>query len=242
MTCFCQTELTAADLDSLVPPVRAHFDGEHPELGLTENAIRNYLEAEERLTGPTERLDVIGEIDVVPIGPEALDDIAVFLDTEVFAGNPAWAACYCMFFFLGGRANAGWGDRTWRQNRDDQLERVASGRTTGALAYVDGKLAGWCNATARSEFPGFSDGEDGGVASVVCFAIAPPYRGHGLSRRLLDGAVQHFAAAGFRRIEGYPVREPRDQYGAFPGPLDLYLGSGFRITSEEPLVVARDLR
>jgi len=242
MTCACQLELTAADTETLVGPVKAHFDEAHPDLGLTETSVRNYLEGEDRGTGPTERLERVGEIEIRPIRPDRVDDVARFFDYEVFAGNPAWSSCYCMFYFRGGGANPDWGDQTWQDNRADQMNRIVRGRTTGTLAYVDGRLAGWCNATARDQFPGLSDGTDEGIASVVCFAIAPPYRRHGLATRLLEGAIDMLTEQGFRRVEAYPVREPSSELAAYHGSLELFERLGFEITSEEPLTVGLELQ
>ncbi|HLF42199.1 MAG TPA: GNAT family N-acetyltransferase [Acidimicrobiia bacterium] len=237
--CSCGAEPGAADLDELVPLVKAHFDDVHPELGLTEASIRNYLEAEDRLTGPAERLERIGGVEIRAVGPDTLDDVLAFFDTEATVGNPAWAGCYCMFFPVGGDSDGVWGDRTWQENRADQAARITSGETTGVLAYVDGKLAGWCNATARAQFPGFATGSgDEGVGSIVCFAIAPPYRDHGVASHLLDGAVSLLWSMGFTRIEAYPVAEPSDRERAFPGSLALFRSKGFGVVSEEPLVVA----
>jgi GNAT superfamily N-acetyltransferase len=241
MTCHCEVELSAMDTESLIAPVKTHFDVAHPEFGLTVSNVRNYLESEDRSTGPIEHLDEVGEIEILPITPEAAPDVGRFFDTDATPDNPAWGACYCMFYFRGGRTNENWGEEPWQENRRDQLERISAGRTTGTLAYVEGRLAGWCNATARMEFPGIADGEDEGIASVVCFAIAPPYRRHGLATLLLEGAISRFTDLGFRRLEGYPVRDPADERAAFHGSLDLFEKFGFEITSEEPLVVGLDL-
>lgn len=237
--CSCGAEPTAADFEELVPLVLSHFDTAHPELGITEVSVRNYLEAEDRLTGPTERLDGIGSVEIRAVGPETREEILSFFDSEAFAGIPEWASCYCMFFPTGGHSNETWGNRTWRQNRSEQAARIASGETTGVLAYVDGKLAGWCNATARAQFPGFATGSgDESVGSIVCFNISPPYRGHGVASHLLDGAVSLLWSMGFTRIEGYPVAEPRARERAFPGSLALFLSKGFEVVSEDPLVVS----
>lgn len=241
MTCHCQVELTAEDTESLVQPVRSHFDEAHPEFGLTEMSIRNYLESEDRSTGPTEHLDVIGEIEIRPIAPESASDVGEFFDIDATPDNPSWGGCYCMFFFRGGRSNENWGNEPWQENRRDQLTRIGAGQTTGTLAYADGKLVGWCNATARAGFPAFADGDDDGVASVVCFTIAPPYRRHGLATLLLEGAISSFTEQGFRALEAYPVRDPEDERAAFHGSLDLFQKVGFEITSEAPLAVGLDL-
>lgn len=236
--CSCGVETAAADVDDLVPLVKVHFDAVHPELGLTEPSIRNYLEAEDRLTGPAERLGKIGSIEIRAVGPDTVEDVLAFFDSEATVGNPAWAGCYCMFFLIGGHSDGVWGERTWQENRADQSARITSGETTGVLAYVDGKLAGWCNATARARFPGFATGSgDETVGSIVCFAIAPPYRDHGVASHLLDGAVSSLWSMGFTRIEGYPVAEPSDRERAFPGSLALFLSKGFEVASEDPPVV-----
>ena len=241
MTCDCQVVITAEDTESLIAPVKAHFDEAHPEFEDTRAVIRNYLESEDRSNGPTERLATIGEVEIVPMGPGSATDAIEFFDTDAFPDNPWWGACYCMFFPRGGRKNENWGQEPWPENRDDQLHRIEEGKTTGMLAYSGGKVVGWCNATPRAELPGLATGQDEGIVSVVCFVIAPPYRGHGVAKRLLEGVITHFADQGFRRLEAYPVREAKDEARAFHGTFDLFSRFGFELVSEEPLVVGRDL-
>ena len=92
-------------------------------------------------------------------------------------------------------------------------------------------------------FPGLATGSgDESVGSVVCFAIAPPYRAHGVAGHLLDGAISLLWSMGFTRIEGYPVAQPSDRERAFPGSLDLFRSRGFEVVSEDPLVVALTAR
>jgi D-3-phosphoglycerate dehydrogenase / 2-oxoglutarate reductase len=43
-TCFCGTTVSADDLDSLVPVALDHFTQEHPDLGIQEHEVRDYLE------------------------------------------------------------------------------------------------------------------------------------------------------------------------------------------------------
>lgn len=240
-TCGCGVEITEADTDTVVDPVHRHFTEAHPEYGLTPVAVRNYLDAEDRATGETERLETIDPIRIVPVEPAAADEILSFFDHELFADNPAWGSCYCMFYFLGGAGNHDWGNQPWQDVRRAQHDRISTGRTTGVVAYSGDRLAGWCNATSRAEFPGHRQGGDERVCSVVCFAVAPPYRGHGVARLLLDGAVAMARDHGFDAVEGYPVRDPSSPQAAYHGTLDLFQGQGFRITSEDPLTVRLDL-
>ncbi|HEX2403374.1 MAG TPA: GNAT family N-acetyltransferase [Acidimicrobiia bacterium] len=241
MTCHCQAVIAAEDTESLIAPAKAHYDEEHPEYELTLTDMRNYLESEDRSTGPTERLESIGEVEVLPMGPDSAMDAIEFFDTDAFPDYPQWGACYCMFFPRGGRANENWGQEPWRENREDQLHRIRDGKTTGMLAYSGGKVVGWCNASPRAEFPGLATGNDEEIVSVVCFVIAPPYRGHGVATRLLEGVVSNFTNRGFRRLEAYPVRETGDQRKAFHGTLELFSRFGFEVESEVPLVVGLEL-
>jgi GNAT superfamily N-acetyltransferase len=242
MTCVCQAVITAHDLESLIAPVKAHFDLEHPDYLVTSTNVRNALESEDRAIGPIARLDQIDPVEIVPITPESAEDVGRFFDIDAFPDNPWWGACYCMFFPLGGKLNKDWGEEPWQENRRNQLQRIRTGTTTGMLAYSGGRMVGWCNATARAEFPSVATGDDDGVASVVCFVVAPPYRRHGVATSLLDGVVGTFRDMGFDRLEGYPVKDATDERRAFHGTVDLFAAAGFEIVGEEPLVMSRDLR
>lgn len=242
MTCRCGVSLSADDTGALIEPVFEHFDRTHPEYGLSRVSVLNYLEAEDRATGPTDRVEEIGEVAIVPLAPEHADDVVRFFDFDAFPDNPAWASCYCMFYFLGGNANPEWGHRPWQEIRQAQFDRITAGLTTGTLAYVDDRLAGWCNASVRSEVPGRLTGEDDERAvSVLCFAVAPPYRRHGLAGALLRGAIDWARASGFTSLEGYPVRAPASAAAAYHGSLEVFQSAGFYIASEDPLTVRLDL-
>ena len=242
MTCGCGAVLAAEDTASLAAPVKAHFDDAHAEFEETLSTIRNFLESEDRSTGPTERLATVGEIEIVPLGPDRATDAVEFFDRDAFPDNPWWGACYCMFYPRGGRTNENWGQEPWQENREDQLHRIEDGKTSGMLAYSEGNVIGWCNATPRTELPGLATGADEGIVSIVCFVIAPPYRGHGVATRLLEGVIKSFADRGLRRLEAYPVRAANDEKKAFHGTLDLFSRFGFEVISDEPLVVGLDLR
>lgn len=158
-SCHCGAELSATETATLVGPVHGHFAGAHPEYGLTPVSVRNYLEAEDRARRAL---------------PDLADEIIDFFDHDLFPDNPAWASCHCMFYFLGGEQNPDWGNQPWREVRQAQRERISTGRTTGVVAYSGDRPAGWCNATARSEFPSHRRGDDDSVCSIVCFAVALP--------------------------------------------------------------------
>lgn len=237
MTCLCGAEIAAADLESLIQPVLDHMAATHPELGLGPVDVRNYLESEDRGAGaPTERLDHVGSVEVFPITPDRAEEILRFFDYDALPDNPAWASCYCVSYFPEGAES-----KPWQENREALRARIESGTVTGTVAYVDGKLAGWCNATARSEAPRRSTGDDSGVCSALCFVIAPPYRRHGLSGELLEVAIDHARDLGFEVMEGYPKSNLDNPEHAFTGPMEMYERAGFERVSVDPPVFRRKL-
>jgi GNAT superfamily N-acetyltransferase len=226
----CATETSADSDEALVGASLAHLTERHPEWGVTERGVRNYFEAVGRLTGGTERLDQIGVVEVRATGPENADDVVAFFDHDAFAGNPSWASCYCLYHHIDRSPGLDeWGTRTADDNRTDLGMRLRDGSTWGWVAYVDGKIGGWVNASPRSAFPDHAAGndEDATTGAIVCFIIAPPYRRHGLGKQLLDAACAGLRERGMTVAESYPVLDGSDDAGSYPGPISLYEGAGF---------------
>jgi GNAT superfamily N-acetyltransferase len=216
--------------DGFVVHAKANHKWRYPEEAL-RNYARNYGEATERLTGPTERLAEIGAVTVHPATPERIADWLSFFDTEAFAGNPDWASCYC----LGPNVPASpeMPARPWRGTRAATATRLKDGSTFGYLAYVDGKPAGWVNASTRANYGLFRDIDPTGpdaasVIGVSCFVIAPPFRKHGVASALLDHVIADAPARGAVWIEGYPHNKPEEgDAGHFRGTRSMYDARGF---------------
>jgi GNAT superfamily N-acetyltransferase len=130
----------------------------------------------------------------------------------------------------GGESGDEWAGRTWQQNRDDLAARVRAGTTTGTLAYVDGKLAGWCNASPRAAYPGDAKGpDDDRIGFVACFVISPPYRRHGLARQLLAGAVDRLTRDGMTSVQAHPGTDPQNAASSYRGTVPLFEQAGFTV-------------
>lgn len=240
--CFCGAPISGKDHDERVDSWFAHMSEAHSEFGLTRTAVANYVDATDRMTGSTERLPSIGPIEVHPVTTDRIPDALRFFDHDAFADNPRWAACYCMFFHRDDpQAN---GDLPWQENREDLAGRLREQKTWGYLAYVDGKPAGWCNASLRSAFPTRRKGEgDEETGVVACFVIAPPYRGHGVAKNLLNAALEGFRARGVKKVEAHPYLDTKDEYINYHGPLALYEQAGFKELqrNEKTALVTKDL-
>jgi GNAT superfamily N-acetyltransferase len=180
-----------------------------------------------------------GALEIRALEPARGRDFFGFFDREAFPDNPMWASCYCLFHEFKGDLRD-WGKRTDAENRAEKAELVRSGRARGCLAYAGGRVVGWCHAAPRAELPGLRrepSVDEARVGSIVCFVVAPPYRGSGVARQLLDAACDGFRREGFAFAEGYPRRGADSAAHAYHGPLEMYLAAGFAIAREADRVV-----
>ncbi len=240
MVCFAgDARIEGEDADVVVERFIAHARDSHDwpyEEEALRNYARNYAEANVRLTGPTEWLDEIGEIEIHPVTEGRIDDWIGFFDHDGFAGNPDWASCYCLEPHLPATENEQ--ERPWREVRQAMVDLLRTGGAFGYLAYVDGRPAGWVNASPRSSYGLYRgvdpDGPDpASVVGVSCFLIAPPYRRHGLAAMLLDRVIADASDRGAQWVEGYPHNEPEgNDPGHFRGPRHLYEERGFEPVEE----------
>jgi GNAT superfamily N-acetyltransferase len=233
LACFeCGAEVHGQDLDDLGEQFLAHARADH-EWPFPDQGIRNYAQATQRLTGPSERLPAIGEVVVHPVDDSRLDDWARFFDHDAFVGKPEWAACYCLEPHVRVPDEPEPDDVPhWQDNRTAMLARLRTGRSHGHLAYVDGIPAGWVNASWRTDYTLYPDvdGDPPGdqVVGISCFIIAPPYRRHGVAEALLDRVLTDAADRGAAWVEAYPFNEPSEgDAGAFRGPRSIYDARGF---------------
>ena len=233
--CFgCDASIEANGADEIADAFVAHGRERHswtyPEEAI-RNYARNYAEAIERLSGSTDRLSEIGSVMVHPMTENRVADWLRFFDHDGFAGNPDWASCYCLEPHV--PAPPEMPERPWRTTRATMAERLRSGGTFGYLAYVDGKPAGWVNASLRSDYGLYRLVDPNGpppasVIGVSCFVVAPPFRRHGIAAALLDRVIADAAARSASWIEGYPHNTPEDNdAGHFRGPRSMYDARGF---------------
>jgi GNAT superfamily N-acetyltransferase len=234
--CFeCDDFVEAGDADAIAAAFVAHGREKHawsyPEQSVRTYAL-NYAEAAERLSDDTERFPRIGDITVHPMTEDRIDDWLRFFDCDGFAGNPDWASCYCLEPHA--PATPEEPERAWRNTRATMAGRLRDGSTFGYLAYVDGRTAGWVNASFRSDYGLYQQVDPGGpaprsVIGVSCFVIAPPFRRHGVASALLDRVIADAAARGASWIEGYPHNAPKPTDAAhFRGKRSMYEQRGFQ--------------
>jgi GNAT superfamily N-acetyltransferase len=226
---MCGVVIEGVDLRAYGDAFLAHVRADHADLPYPDAAVRNYGEGLARMTGSAERLEAIGAVEIHPVTDDRIDDWLDLFDHKVFAGFPQWSACYCTepHLFTG---EPGSNMGPWQEKRSVMIDNLRSGVTFGYLAYVDGEAAGWVNASMRCDYALFrrGDDDDASTVGVSCFAIAPPYRGHGIAKRLLDRVVADAADRGATWVEAYPFNEGRGNDNPdFRGPRPIYDERGF---------------
>lgn len=121
---------------------------------------------------------------------------------------------------------------------------VDNGTVPGLIGYVDGAAAGWVRIGPRDvlhRVPRTKDlmarvreVPDAGTWVVSCFVVRREFRGLGLTRALLDAAVDHARAGGAVRVEAYPIDPgvvPRSANQLYRGVVSTFLAAGFTETS-----------
>jgi GNAT superfamily N-acetyltransferase len=103
-------------------------------------------------------------------------------------------------------------------------------------AFTDGISIGWCNANDKANYPAepyYTDARlfhaplEKREKAVICFEIAPAFRGKGVATALLQHVVDDAKAEGYIAVEGFPVvRDERYEWDN-PGPIRLYEKIGF---------------
>jgi len=117
----------------------------------------------------------------------------------------------------------------------------------GYLAY-DGELSiGWCNASDMESYVGFvpqfaRENTCGKTISIVCFEIAPKYRGIGIASAFIERVCSDAKTNGYVAVEGYAkLSNTRNDFD-YQGPVRLYEKAGFiEVARENGQVIMRKM-
>lgn len=177
------------------------------------------------------------EIKIKKLSKELIEDFLYFFDEKAFSDNPQWGHCYCLFFHYTG-SEADWLKRTKKENRQDAIQLIKSGKLQGFLAYENNIPIGWCNANEKGEFSfnlnrsQVSGLEDQDTISIVCFVIAPEYRRKGVSTKLLNYIIDYYQNTNKKFLEAYPGKNASKDCENYHGPVSLYLKNNFQVIRE----------
>ncbi|MDR2686147.1 MAG: GNAT family N-acetyltransferase [Oscillospiraceae bacterium] len=177
---------------------------------------------------------------IEPLTPALAADFFDFFDNRAFTDDSSEGPCYCTRFQMTARQeNAAFKGCEGAERFMCALRKVAEGQITsgvlrGYLAFADGLAIGWCNANDKANLPRKS-GNGARVhapakkreKAVLCFEIAPEFRGKGVAAALLSRVCEDAKAEGYLAVEGFPrLRDERYEWD-FTGPVRLYEKLGF---------------
>jgi GNAT superfamily N-acetyltransferase len=153
---------------------------------------------------------------------------------RLFGPNGADGGCWCMWWRI---KRSEFDHNHGEPNRRAMEAIIRSGEVPGLLAYLDTEPIGWCSVASREAFPVLDRSQvlkrvdDQPVWSIVCFYIAPDYRRSGLTRLLIEAAINYARSRGATIVEAYPV-DPEtsrvDPGQAFTGLIDTFRKAGFK--------------
>ncbi len=153
---------------------------------------------------------------------------------RLFGPNGADGGCWCMWW----RIKRSEFDRMHGDENQRAMEAIIrSDEVPGLLAYLENEPIGWCSVAPREAFPVLDRSpvlkrvDDQPVWSIVCFYIAQHYRRSGLTRLLIDAALDYAQAQGANIVEAYPI-DPEtikvDPGAAFTGLIGAFREAGFK--------------
>ena len=189
-------------------------------------------------------------ISIKRLTPELNDDYLDFFDHRAFTdGNPN-GPCYC--------TSANQDEEEIRQMvgefkkygvketvRRYAVEMLKQNRIQGYLAYDGDVSVGWCNAADMESYAGFvpefaRKNACGKTVSIVCFEIAPEYRGMGIASAFIDRVCSDAKSEGYAAVEGYAKLSDQRNDFDYQGPVRLYEKAGFtEAARENGLVIMR---
>ena len=162
--------------------------------------------------------------------------------------RPIVRTCFCMFY-----RKVGAGTGVGLENQRQMKALVDQGTMPGLIGYEDGTPVAWVSLAPREDYQKLSRSpimkpvDERPVWSIVCFFVVREARGRGVSRRMLQAAVDYARSRGARLLEAYPVDADgrRDPDSMFFGAKSMYDRAGFReVARRKPTrpVVRRGLR
>lgn len=149
---------------------------------------------------------------VSPLTPDRWPDLEAIFNAR---GCSLARGCWCMYYRTSGSQAQSTVSGSRAAANKAQLKALAdSGRPPGLIGYRGKVPVGWVSVGPREDYaklrrsPVMKPLDDQPVWSIICFVVPPQYRGQGVARALLAGAIAYARKHGARLIEAYPVDKP----------------------------------
>jgi len=168
------------------------------------------------------------DLEFYPLTPERWADFE-----KLFGKHGACGGCWCMWWRL---KRSEFEHQKGEGNRRAMKRIVDSGEIPGILAYDNNQPIAWCSVAPRNAYPTLERSrtlkrvDDKPVWSIACFFVAKPFRGKGITRKLLGAAMEYVQKQGGKIVEGYPVDPKKSRIPdafAYTGLASAFRKAGF---------------
>jgi len=146
---------------------------------------------------------------IKPLTPSRWPDLEAIFNAK---GCSVARGCWCMCYRRSGhRTPPPPGTTVAAANRLDLKALVEAGEFTGLIAYRGRTPVGWLSLGPRESYaklrrsPVMKPVDDQPVWSIICFVVPSEFRGEGVARALLDGAIAFARKRKVKLLEAYPV-------------------------------------
>ena len=201
------------------------------------------------------------DIKIIKLTPEHTEDYVQFFDNTPHSEIPDndECKCYCVWWCKDDQDNMVFDNflSSKELRRDYAIRNIKNNNIQGYLAYLDGKVVGWCNTNTKSDclkcycwrrFMGSVPIEDSDmnikVKSIFCFLIAAEMKRKGITKKILECVYRDAVQEGFDFIEAYPNKEYINEAVDFMGPVELYRKNGFTVyfEMEQKFIMRKELK
>jgi ribosomal protein S18 acetylase RimI-like enzyme len=145
--------------------------------------------------------------------------------------------CWCMYYRVSGKESGFTrpGDAQPARAREALRALAASNRPPGLIGYRDKQPVGWISLGPRADYaklansPTMKPVDDSPVWSIVCLVVPGEFRGQGVARELIAGAVAYARKRGVKLLEAYPVdkEQPTATHAPWFGSKAMFDEAGF---------------
>jgi ribosomal protein S18 acetylase RimI-like enzyme len=173
------------------------------------------------------------QLTVHPLTPERWPDLEALFNAK---GCSVARHCWCMYYRRSGsRGELPAGTTEAQANRAELRAMVDAGESPGLIGYLGRTPVGWVALGPREAYaklrrsPVMKAVDDHPVWSIICFVVPAAFRGQGVARALLAGAVAYARKRGVRCLEAYPVDRPdrASDESMWFGAKSMYDAAGF---------------
>ena len=175
-----------------------------------------------------------------------------FFDNRAFSDGNINKGCYCVWHH--------WTEKhEYERNqlpieerpfckKNYAIELIEHNKLHGFVACYDNKIIGFCNADLKNNYFRFSrenhpdswvgvDKNDK-ILAIVCFTVAPDYRGRGIAKKMLTYACEYAKENHYDYVESYPS-DAEFNPNHCCGSRSMYEQQGFKIIHMNNGIIAR---